>query len=103
MTSIYNTLETFLEESADFTSFTEKAGALLSHELSASVAFCEIFGKRWSFLTGEGLFSAGTSRRETFEAKGRLFGLLAYPDPGDSLPWEEIKPLLIRGFSSFLI
>lgn len=103
VTSICNALKTLIQESSDLKDLSGKAGSLLSDELGVSVAFCEIFGKRWSFLSGDGLFSAGTARREVFEAKGHLFGLMAYPDPGQSLPWEEIKPHLIRGFSSFLI
>jgi len=103
VTSFYKALEALIGDSADFNDYTDRAAALLSDELGVSVTFCEIFGKRWSFLTGDGLISAGTSRRETFEAKGRLFGLMAYPDPGETLSWDLIKPLLIRGFSLFLI
>jgi len=102
VTSFYKALEDLVRDSDDFNGYIEKTSSLLSGEFGVSVTFCEIFGKRWSFITGDGLFPAGTARRETFEAGGRQFGLLAYPDPGITFPWDRLKPLLIRGFSSIL-
>ncbi|HPQ88896.1 MAG TPA: hypothetical protein PLW26_02160 [Candidatus Mcinerneyibacteriales bacterium] len=102
MTSFYKKLEGLSHGSGNETDYAEKVAELLSDEFGVSVTLCEIFSKRWSFLGGAGLSHAGAARREVFDTGSRCFGLLLYPDPGNSFPWDRLKPLLIKGFSSFL-
>ncbi|HDS02123.1 MAG TPA: hypothetical protein ENN72_00240 [Firmicutes bacterium] len=102
MTSFYKRLERTSCESPDFDTFIRTVTRLFSEEYSCTALFCEIFGKRWSYLTGTGNLPAGAARRETFKAVSRQFGILIFPDPGDRFQWESAKPVLIHSFTLFL-
>ncbi|GEM_PF-5867413 len=98
-TSIFKKLESFRDSSANMAEYLDRAASALRGELGVKIWFCELMGKRWSHMAGEGvIMSAGI--RGIIPGSSR-FGYILEADPEADSTWDDALFAISEHLESF--
>ena len=91
-TYIYNHLKDFVKEAHDFTEKLEAITQWIYIEYQTNVYFCEIKGKRWSYITGRSniLYAA-----ESYTINDNI-GIVAEENNIGTENWNTLIPIIKR-------